>query len=46
VAGPPPKGQLVDIPPIEAVYHNSAWLRSIPGEGFHGGALDGLADLF
>ena len=46
VAGPPPKGQLVDIPPIEPVYHNSAWLRSIPGKGFHGGALDGLADLF
>jgi 5-methylthioadenosine/S-adenosylhomocysteine deaminase len=46
VAGPPPKGQLVDIPPIEAVYHNQAWLRSIHGKGFHGGALDGLADLF
>jgi cytosine/adenosine deaminase-related metal-dependent hydrolase len=46
VAGPPPKGQLVDIPPIEAVYHSPTWLGSISGKGFHGGALDGLADLF
>ncbi len=45
-AGPPPKGQVVDIPPIEAVYHNPAWLRTIHGKGFHGGALDGLAAAF
>jgi 5-methylthioadenosine/S-adenosylhomocysteine deaminase len=46
IAGPPPKGQLVDIPAIEAIYHNAAWLRTIRGRGFHGGALDGLAAAF
>ena len=45
-AGPPPKGQLVKIPPIEPVYHNPAWLQTIHGKGFHGGALDGLAAAF
>lgn len=45
-AGPPPKGQVVDIPAIEAIYHNPAWLRTIHGRGFHGGALDGLVDAF
>jgi hypothetical protein len=46
VAGPPPKGQLVDIPAIEPVYHNAAWLKTIHGRGFHDGALDGLVDAF
>jgi 5-methylthioadenosine/S-adenosylhomocysteine deaminase len=45
-AGPPPKGQVVEIPPIEAVYHNPTWLRTIHGRGFHGGALDGLDSAF
>jgi 5-methylthioadenosine/S-adenosylhomocysteine deaminase len=45
-AGPPPKGQVVDIPAIESIYHSPAWLRTIHGKGFHGGALDGLADAF
>jgi cytosine/adenosine deaminase-related metal-dependent hydrolase len=46
VAGPPPKGQLVEIPAIEAIYHNAAWLSTIHGRGFHGNALDGLAAAF
>ncbi|MBA3338691.1 MAG: hypothetical protein H0T54_02895 [Geodermatophilaceae bacterium] len=45
-AGPPPKGQTVQIPPIEAVHHNAAWFKTIKGRGFHGGALDGLAAAF
>ena len=45
-AGPPPKGQVVTIPPIEPIYHNPSWLQSIRGRGFHGGALDGLAAAF
>ena len=45
-AGPPPKGQTVDIPPIEPVHHDPAWLATIHGRGFHGGALDGLAAFF
>jgi 5-methylthioadenosine/S-adenosylhomocysteine deaminase len=46
VAGPPPKGRLVEIPPIEQVYHDPAWLGTIHGRGFHGGALDGLKAAF
>jgi 5-methylthioadenosine/S-adenosylhomocysteine deaminase len=45
-AGPPPKGTTVKIPPIEPVYHSPAWLRTIRGNGFHSGALDGLAAAF
>jgi len=45
-AGPPPKGQTVQIPPIEPIHHNPKWLRTIRGRGFHGGALDGLAAAF
>jgi len=45
-AGPPPKGQVVDIPPIAKVYHDPSWLRTVPLGGFHGGALDGLAAAF
>ncbi|MDQ4038717.1 MAG: amidohydrolase family protein [Actinomycetota bacterium] len=45
-AGPPPQGQTVQIPPIEPVFHNVTWLRTIRGRGFHGGALDTLAAAF
>lgn len=45
-AGPPPQGQTVQIPPIEPIHHNSTWLKTIHGRGFHGGALDGLAAAF
>ncbi len=45
-AGPPPTGQTVRIPPIEPIFHNVSWLRTIRGRGFHGGALDGLAATF
>jgi len=45
-AGPPPKGRTVQIPPIEAIFHNVTWFRTIRGRGFHAGALDGLAAAF
>lgn len=45
-AGPPPKGQTVQIPPIEPIHHNPAWFTTIKKRGFHGGALDGLAATF
>lgn len=45
-AGPPPRGQVVDIPAIERIYHDTTWLKSIRGKGFHAGALDGLGALF
>jgi 5-methylthioadenosine/S-adenosylhomocysteine deaminase len=41
-AGPPPPGQTVDIAPIEPLHHDTRWLASLKGRGFHGGALDGL----
>jgi 5-methylthioadenosine/S-adenosylhomocysteine deaminase len=45
-AGPPPAGQKVDIPPLEPLHHDPAWLASIPGRGFHAGALDGLRAFY
>jgi len=45
-AGPPPKGQTVDIPPIEPVHHDPGWLATVRGRGFHAGALDGLPAFF
>jgi cytosine/adenosine deaminase-related metal-dependent hydrolase len=41
-AGPPPPGQKVDIAPIEPLHHDTRWLASLKGRGFHGGLLDGL----
>lgn len=46
VAGPPPKGQTVDIPPLDPVYHSLTWLRTIRGRAFHGEILDGLAGFY
>ena len=46
VAGPPPKGQTVDIPPLDPVYHSLTWLRTIRGRAFHGEVLDGLAEFY
>ena len=46
LAGPPPPGQTVQIPPLDPIYHNSRWLSSIKGRGFHGGALDALREFY
>jgi hypothetical protein len=46
VAGPPPEGVTVDIPPIESLYHDPTWLRRIKGRGFHGGILEGLGGFY
>ncbi len=45
-AGPPPKGQTLDIPRIERIYHDTTWLRTVARGGFHAGALDDLAAAF
>ncbi len=45
-AGPPPPGQTVDIAPIEPLHHDTRWLASLPGRGFHGGLLDGLRNFY
>jgi hypothetical protein len=45
-AGPPPQGVTVDIPAAGRLYHDRDWLATIPGRGFHGGVLDGLAEFF
>ena len=44
--GPPPAGRTVTIPPIEPLYHDRRWLASIPGRGFHAGALDDLREFY
>ncbi len=45
-AGPPPPGQTVDIAPIEPLHHDTKWLASLRGRGFHGGILDGLRPFY
>ena len=45
-AGPPPPGRTVNVPPIDSLDHSPAWLKTLKGRGFHGGALDGLAEQF
>ncbi len=46
VAGPPPHGVKVNIPPLDPLYHSLTWLSTVKGRGFHGGVLDGLASQF
>ncbi|HXM58323.1 MAG TPA: S41 family peptidase, partial [Candidatus Dormibacteraeota bacterium] len=46
VAGPPPPGVTVKVPPIDPPYTSRDWLATIPGRGFHGGVLNGLAAFY
>jgi 5-methylthioadenosine/S-adenosylhomocysteine deaminase len=46
LAGPPPDPAKVVIPPLPSVIHDKAFFDDIPGRGFHGGLLDGLADFY
>jgi cytosine/adenosine deaminase-related metal-dependent hydrolase len=34
------------IPPLPSLVHDAAFFKSIKGRGFHGGLLDGLAELY
>ena len=45
-AGPPPPGQTVEIARIEPLHHDTRWLASLRGRGFHGGLLDGLRSYY
>lgn len=45
-AGPPSPGRTVNVPPIDTLHHSPAWLKTLKGRGFHGGALDGLVEQF
>ena len=45
-AGPPREPGTVTVPPLDGLTHDKRWLATIPGRGFHGGALDGLADYY
>ncbi|MGN6302441.1 MAG: amidohydrolase family protein [Angustibacter sp.] len=36
----------VDVPPLQSLTHDAAWLESVQGRGFHGGLLDGLAHYY
>jgi 5-methylthioadenosine/S-adenosylhomocysteine deaminase len=46
VAGPPREPGAVVIPPLDGLTHDARWLATIPGRGFHGGALDGLETFY
>jgi 5-methylthioadenosine/S-adenosylhomocysteine deaminase len=45
-AGPPRESGAVVVPPLDGLTHDRAWLASIRGRGFHGGALDALAGYY
>ena len=36
----------VKVPPLESLTHDADWLARLPGRGFHGGVLDGLAEYY
>ncbi len=36
----------VDVPPLQSLTHDAAWLESLQGRGFHGGLLDRLAHYY
>ena len=46
VGGLPKDLSTIIVPPIQPLAHDSAFLALIPGRGFHGGLLDGLADFY
>ena len=43
VGGLPKDLDQIDVPPLQSLTHDADWLDSLPGRGFHGGVLDGLA---
>jgi cytosine/adenosine deaminase-related metal-dependent hydrolase len=36
----------IEVPPLQPLEHDAAFFASIPGKGFHGGLLDGLAAFY
>ena len=46
VGGLPKDLGQIDIPPLESLTHDGAWLDSLPNRGFHGGVLDDLASYY
>ena len=46
VGGLPKDLGQIDIPPLESLTHDGAWLDSLPNRGFHGGVLDDLARYY
>ncbi|SCX95798.1 Cytosine/adenosine deaminase [Nitrosospira sp. Nl5] len=46
VGGLPKNLGTIVVPPIQPLMHERAFFSSIPGRGFHGGLLDGLADFY
>ena len=46
VGGLPKDLGQIDIPPLESLTHDGAWLDSLPNRGFHGGVLDDLATYY
>ena len=46
VGGLPKDLSTINVPPIQPLAHDSAFFALIPGRGFHGGLLDGLANFY
>jgi hypothetical protein len=46
VGGLPKDLTQVVVPPLQSLTHDADWLASLPGRGFHGGVLDGLASYY
>jgi 5-methylthioadenosine/S-adenosylhomocysteine deaminase len=46
VGGLPKDLSQVVVPPLQSLSHDADWLASLPGRGFHGGVLDGLASYY
>jgi len=46
VGGLPKDLDVIDIPPLEPLATDDAWLASLAGRGYHGGLLDRLGEVF
>jgi len=42
----PAESVTIVIPPLPSLVHDAAFFKSIKGQGFHGGLLDGLAEFY
>ena len=46
VAGPPPPGVVVDIPPMPSLRHDRNWRATVKNRGFHDGLLNKLDSFY
>jgi 5-methylthioadenosine/S-adenosylhomocysteine deaminase len=46
IGGLPKNLDDLEVPPLQSLTHDSEWLGSVSGRGFHGGVLDRLAEYY